>query len=72
MMPPRKFSIWTTAIVIVWDENDCSGLATQPNGLFSPPNQNKVVLTAETNRDGHAGVPSGTCYPEEEQVLALR
>jgi hypothetical protein len=52
MMPPRVFSIWTTAIVIVWDENDYSGLATQPNGLFPPPNQNKVVLTAETDAAG--------------------
>jgi len=33
-----------TAIVIVWDENDYSGISTPPNGLFPPQNQNKVVL----------------------------
>jgi len=51
-----------TAIVIVWDENDYSGSATQSSGLFPPPNQNKVVLTVETNRDGQTGVQSGTYY----------
>jgi phosphatidylinositol-3-phosphatase len=51
-----------TAIVIVWDENDYSGISTQPNGLFPPQNQNKVVLTVETNRDGQAGLQSGTYY----------
>lgn len=49
------------AIVIVWDENDYSGISTQPNGLFPPQNQNKVVLTVETNR-GEAGVQSGKYY----------
>ena len=51
-----------TAIVIVWDENDYSGISTAPNGLFPPQNQNKVVLTVETNRDGERGVQSGTFY----------
>jgi hypothetical protein len=51
-----------TAIVIVWDENDYSGISTAPNGLFPPQNQNKVVLTVETNRDGERGVQSGTSY----------
>jgi hypothetical protein len=52
-----------TAIVIVWDENDYSGISTTPNGLFPPQNQNRVVLTVETNRDtDQAGVPSGTYY----------
>lgn len=57
--------IWrdsNTAIVIVWDENDYSGSPTQSSGLFPPPNQNKVVLTVETNRDGQSGVQSGTYY----------
>ena len=40
-----------TAIVIVWDENDYSGISTQPTGLFPPQNQNTVVLTVETNGD---------------------
>jgi hypothetical protein len=39
------------AIVIVWDENDYSGLASAlpANTAFPVPNQNKVVLTVETN-----------------------
>lgn len=37
------------AIVIVWDENDYSGISTQPNGLFPPQNQNNVVFTVQTN-----------------------
>ena len=49
------------AIVIVWDENDYSGIGTAPNGLFPPQNQNKVVLTVQTNR-GHSGVQSNTYY----------
>jgi hypothetical protein len=51
-----------TAIVIVWDENDYSGSPTQSSGLFPLPNQNRVVLTVETNRDGHGGVQSGNYY----------
>jgi hypothetical protein len=49
------------AIVIVWDENDYSGISTTPNGLFPPQNQNKVVLTVQTNRGSH-GVQSGNYY----------
>ena len=51
-----------SAIVIVWDENDYSGSATQSSGLFPPANQNKVVLTVETNRDHDGGVQSATYY----------
>jgi len=51
-----------TAIVIVWDENDYSGSATQSSGLFPLPNQNKVVLTVETNCDSDMGVQSGKYY----------
>jgi hypothetical protein len=50
------------AIVIVWDENDYSGIGTAPNGLFPPQNQNKVVLTVETNRENERGVQSGKYY----------
>jgi hypothetical protein len=50
-----------TAIVIVWDENDYSGISTTPNGLFPPQNQNRVVLTVEINHDTD-GVRSGTYY----------
>jgi len=49
------------AIVIVWDENDYSGISTTPNGLFPPQNQNKVVLTVQTNYSKQ-GVQSNTYY----------
>lgn len=51
-----------TAIVIVWDENDYSGISTKPSGLFPTQNQNQVVLTVETNSDRAEGVQSGTYY----------
>ena len=51
-----------TAIVIVWDENDYSGISTQPTGLFPPQNQNIVVLTVETNDDKPEGVQSSKYY----------
>lgn len=50
------------AIVIVWDENDYSGISATPSGLFPPQNQNKVVLTVQTNSHFQAGVQSGTYY----------
>ena len=50
------------AIVIVWDENDYSGISTPPNGLFPPQNQNKVVLTVEINHGDRVGVQSKTYY----------
>jgi phosphatidylinositol-3-phosphatase len=50
------------AIVILWDENDYSGVATQPNGLFPPQNQNQVVLTVESSHEHEAGVQSTTFY----------
>ena len=48
-------------IVIVWDENDYSGVATAPIGLFPAQNQNSVVLTVEPNYES-AGVESSTYY----------
>jgi len=51
-----------TAIVIVWDENDYSGISTQPTGLFPPQNQNQVVLTVETNGDSDEGIQSNRYY----------
>jgi hypothetical protein len=51
-----------TAIVIVWDENDYSGISTTPNGLFPPQNQNQVVLTVETNGDFEEGIQSNRYY----------
>ena len=49
------------AIVIVWDENDYSGIPNPPNGGFPPQNTNRVVLTVETNY-GVTGVQSQTYY----------
>ena len=51
------------AIVIVWDENDYSGItaALPPNTPFPPQNQNRVVLTVETNFGSH-GVQSRNYY----------
>ena len=51
-----------TAIVIVWDENDYSGVSTAPSGLFPPQNQNQVVLTVETNGDAEEGIQSNRYY----------
>jgi hypothetical protein len=48
-------------VVIVWDENDYSGVATAPIGLFPAQNQNSVVLTVEPNYES-AGVQSSTYY----------
>jgi hypothetical protein len=49
-----------SAIVVVWDENDYSGLATAPKSgtLFPVPNQNLVVLTVQTNQHSHDGKSS--------------
>jgi len=51
------------AIVIVWDENDYSGIdnALPPNTLFPSQNQNRVVLTVESN-SGKQGIHSQTYY----------
>jgi len=54
-----------SAIVIVWDENDYSGLATSlpANTVFPTQNLNTVVLTVETNHTPPgAGIQSGTFY----------
>jgi len=50
------------AIVIVWDENDYSGVLNAPNGRFPRQNQNTVVLTVELNRRDKNGVKSGEYY----------
>ena len=50
------------AIVIVWDENDYSGVLNAPDGAFPPQNQNNVVLTVETNHDSGRAVQSGKYY----------
>ncbi len=50
------------AIVIVWDENDYSGSTSQLTGLFPPQNQNRVVLTVQTNFRGGHGAQSSKYY----------
>jgi hypothetical protein len=51
-----------SALVIVWDENDYSGSTKQMTGLFPPQNQNRVVLTVETNFRSHQGLQSSRYY----------
>ncbi len=60
-----------TAIVIVWDENDYSGISTTPTGLFPPQNQNRVVLTVETNGDAAEGVQSDVFYDSFSLLKSL-
>ncbi len=53
------------AIVVVWDENDYSGLPTAlpAKTLFPAPNLNNVVLTVQTNSHfGQGGVKSKNYY----------
>jgi hypothetical protein len=51
------------AIVIVWDENDYSGVATLPSsGPFPLQNTNNVLVTVETNFRGNHGVRSNRYY----------
>jgi phosphatidylinositol-3-phosphatase len=52
------------AIVVVWDENDYSGVATAPvSGTpFPSANQNKVLVTVETNYRKSPNVASNTYY----------
>ena len=57
----RAWESGRSAIVIVWDENDYSGSTTQLAGLYPPQNQNRVVLTVQTNY-GPQGVQSATYY----------
>jgi hypothetical protein len=61
-----------SAIVIVWDENDYSGLnnALPPGTLFPSQNQNRVVLTVETNHGKH-GVQSGNFYDSYSLLKSL-
>jgi hypothetical protein len=58
------------AIVIVWDENDYSGSTTQMTGLYPSQNQNRVVLTVDTNFASH-GVQSGRFYNSYSLLKSL-
>jgi len=51
-----------TAIVIVWDENDYSGSTKPMTGLFPSQNQNRVVLTVQTNFQGKTVGQSSKYY----------
>jgi hypothetical protein len=61
------------AIVIVWDENDYSGVTNPvlPGSLYPPQNQNKVVLTVETNRTNKSGVQSAVYYTSFSLLRSL-
>ncbi|HUN92430.1 MAG TPA: alkaline phosphatase family protein [Burkholderiaceae bacterium] len=52
------------AIVIVWDENDYSGVSALPaaGATFPKQNQNQVVLTVQLNHHETHGVQSATYY----------
>ena len=60
-----------SAIVIVWDENDYSGSTSQLTGLYPIQNQNRVVLTVETNFRSHHGVSSGAFYNSYSLLKSL-
>lgn len=60
-----------SAIVIVWDENDYSGIGTQPAGLFPPQNQNQVVLTVQTNGGSSEGLQSDRFYDSFSLLKSL-
>jgi len=60
-----------SAIVIVWDENDYSGSTTVLTGLFPPQNQNRVVLTVQTNYDNRPGIQSDTYYTSFSVLKSL-
>ena len=67
----RASTVWntgSTAIVIVWDENDYSGLLN--SGVFPRQNQNKVVVTVELN-GGVNGVQSNTFYTSFSLLKSL-
>lgn len=62
------------AIVIVWDENDYSGLATAlpANTVFPAQNVNQVVVTVETSDERRGrGIQSGTFYTSFSLLRSL-
>ncbi len=57
--------VWRTsrsAIVIVWDENDYSGSTTLLTGVYPLQNQNRVILTVQTNYSDGPGIQSQIYY----------
>jgi len=67
----RAWEEGRNAIVIVWDENDYSGLLNNTNGVFPRQNQNNVVLTVELNHMGTSGVQSNTFYTSYSLLKSL-
>ena len=59
------------AIVIVWDENDYSGSTTQLSGLYPSQNQNRVVLTVQTNSRKRSGTTSSKYYTSYSLLKSL-
>lgn len=59
------------AIVIVWDENDYSGSTTLLTGVYPSQNQNRVVLTIETNYGKHGGIQSSNYYTSFSLLKSL-
>jgi phosphatidylinositol-3-phosphatase len=62
------------AIVVLWDENDYSGVANPlpPNTLFPAPNLNNVVITVQTNSaSGSGGVQSQNFYNSYSLLKSL-
>ncbi len=60
-----------SAIVVVWDENDYSGSTKAMTGLFPSQNQNRVVLTVETNFNPHHGRQSNRYYNSYSLLRSL-
>jgi len=60
-----------SAIVIVWDENDYSGSTTLLTGVYPPQNQNRVVLTVQTNYDRRPGIQSSNYYTSYSILKSL-
>ena len=60
-----------SAIVTVWDENDYSGSTTLLNGLFPSQNQNRVVLTVQTNYQEKSGTQSANFYDSFSLLKSL-
>jgi phosphatidylinositol-3-phosphatase len=70
----KEARVWDegrNAIVIVWDENDYSGLLNDTHGVFPRQNQNNVVLTVELNHRGANGVQSNTFYTSFSLLKSL-
>ena len=57
--------------MIVWDENDYSGSTSQLSGLYPSQNQNRVVLTVQTNDSDDVGTQSNKYYNSYSLLKSL-